>query len=365
MKIGIITIHFGTNYGSSLQVYALFNKVKSLVPRANIHVINYIPERYNFKNRFLRTRKKINGIKKIIYLILSAPLKITNENKFISFQKKFVDLDKKCTRSSIRKRYGDFDIVITGSDQVWNSDYNSGFDENYFIDFVSKKTKRVAYAASCGKNNYSSNEWNEIVDRLSHFKSVSVRENDTCEKINSSGVNCQWVLDPTFFVDKYEWIRISQKPSVDLSNYLLIYCLDDDEKTLIPIAKKIAKEKGLKTVILSYGHFWLKYDADCTLLNQNPQQFLWLVNNAEYIVTNSFHGICFSINFEKQFVAIKRNKYNNRLDSILSLFNLQNRYIDQNTILDTIGSIDYETINHIREAELRKSEDFLRRALLQ
>lgn len=364
MRIGIITIHYGSNYGSSLQVYALYNKVKSVASEADVHVINYIPERYNFKNRFLCTKKNLGLVKKIIYLILSAPLKITNESKFISFQKKFVRLDKKCSYRSIRERYGNFDFVIVGSDQVWNSDYNAGFDENYFINFASDKTKRIAYAASCGKEDYSTDEWEKIINQLSKFKLVSVREKDTCEKIVSKGINCQWVLDPTFFIDKKQWELIAQKPSVELSKYVLIYCLDSDEKELIPIAKKIACEKGLKTVILSYGHFWLKYDVDCTLLNQTPQQFLWLMNNAEYVVTNSFHGICFSINLEKQFFAVKRKKYNNRLDSVLSLFNLQNRYVYQNSCIDAVGDIDYKLVDEIKEKELRKSEEFLKRALL-
>ena len=363
MRIGIITIHYGSNYGSSLQVYALYNKVKAVLPEADVHVINYIPERYNFKNRFLYTRKRLGFVKKIIYLVLSAPLKVANEGKFISFQKRFVRLDKKCSYRSIREKYGNFNIVIVGSDQVWNSDYNAGFDENYFISFASKKTKRIAYAASCGKEDFSTDEWGKIIDHLSQFRSVSVREKDTCEKMVSKGINCQWVLDPTFFIHKKQWLQMTKKPSVELSKYVLIYCLDNDEKELIPIAKKIACEKGLKTVILSYGHFWHKHDVDYTLLNQSPQQFLWLMNNAEYVVTNSFHGICFSINLEKQFFAVKRKKYNNRLDSVLSLFNLQDRYVCQSSGLNSMDDIDYKQVGVIKEIQLRKSEEFLKRAL--
>jgi hypothetical protein len=81
-------------------------------------------------------------------------------------------------------------------------------------------------------------------------------------------------------------------------------------------------------------------------------------------VTNSFHGICFSINLEKQFFAVKRKKYNNRLDSVLSLFNLQNRYVCQSTCTDTVSNVDYKLVNEIKEKELRKSEEFLKNALL-
>jgi len=365
MNIGIITINYGTNYGSSAQVYALYKKIQEMKPEAKITVINYIPKRYNFRNRYLSTNKDLSGLGKIVYLLGSAPLKYLNENKFISFQKKYTALSKRIyTEQKAKKLCGGYDALITGSDQVWNSDYNKGFDPMYFLSFSSNYSTKFSYAASCGKDSYNIDEWAQMDRYLKTFAFLSVREKSTYEMFKEKGfTKCKLVLDPSFFISKEGWEELAIPPRKLIKNYLLIYCLDDDESNLITIAKKIAYEKGLKTAIVVYGHVWSKYDADITLRNQTPEQFFWLINHAEFVVTNSFHGVAFSINLEKQFVAVKRKKFNNRLDSILSIFNLTNRYMTINSDTKSILEIDYSLIRSIKQEWIRTSERFLKDAL--
>lgn len=366
MKIGIITIHYGLNFGSALQAYAL-SRFLSKKAEYKVEVINYIPERYSVRRRYFTTSRNYSLIKKIVYLILTFPYKFFYQCIFDKFLNRFLPLGPKIsTLSQAHSIYGNYDVLITGSDQVWNNDYNEFIDKMYYLSFGAKTSKKISYAASCGKEEYTDSEWAEISQYLANFKAIGLRELQSVKRFEEHKINSELTLDPIFLLNKNEWKTIEQKSRVVFKNYILIYCLDNEEDSLIKIAKSISKQMNLPIVMIAFCHYWNRYEVDYVYRYQNPANFLWLIDNASFVVTNSFHGVAFSINFEKQFLVCKRKKYNIRLDSILEILDLKNRYVDESDFSNdaiAINKINYNHINTLKEKYINSSVEFLSKAI--
>lgn len=364
-KIGVISIHYGVNFGSSLQAIALQRYLREKDPERYVEVINYIPPRFTLKRR--------------IAAVCSGSLSSIAHNavRFMRFQennRKYKQyLSQNATVSpalynmeQLRSRYRDYDCLIAGSDQVWNSDYNQSVDPAYFLRFASKGTKKIAYAASCGKDSFTQAEWEKIREYTSDFSAIGMRESSAVKMMEDAGIpGCQFVLDPTFLYDRNGWSQFERKDPECPSDYLLLYFLDTDGSDIIRLAKNIARQKNLKTVLIVNGRSKKTregYGVDYVAYNKTPDVYIWLFRNASYIVTNSFHGVSFSINMERQFVAVKRDKYNARLDSILGAVGLLDRYIgtDETTLKE---DIDYTEVNRKKAALYEKSTSFLDQAI--
>ncbi len=365
MKIGIITIHYGLNFGSALQAYALSEYLS--MKGNKVEVINYIPDRYSIKRRYFSSSRKYSLIKKLLYLVLTFPYKFIYQIIFDKFLKKHLPLGGKITTlEQAKKQYGNYDVLISGSDQVWNNDYNEFIDKMYYLDFGNNTSKKISYAASCGKEEYTYSEWAEIKKYLADFKAIGLREIQSVKFFEEKKINSELTLDPIFLLNKNEWEQIEQKPRFTYKNYILIYCLDNDEDSLIKIAKLISRQLNLPIVMVAFCHYWNRFDVDYVYRYQSPTNFLWLIHNASFVVTNSFHGVAFSINFEKQFLVCKRKKYNIRLDSILEIFDLKKRYVNESDFSSDalkIKAIDYKHINSLKDKYVKSSNDFLSKAI--
>lgn len=360
MKIGIISIHYGVNFGSALQAYALSTFIKSTFPNSETEVINYIPPRYRFKNQY--SYNGGFGIKKRVGWILRAIQRYVNDSKYKRYLSNITNVSPQIFDAKTAKdRYKEYDCLITGSDQVWNSDYNQGFDPMYYLCFGNDKIRKISYAASCGKNNFSDSEWAEMKDSLKSFFKISIRESSTVKIMREKGIECQFVLDPTYLLSKEEWSKIEKKEDIK-EPYLLIYLLDIDGREIIKWAKKVAKQRHIKTVLIANGPAIKKYDVDYVMWNKTPDSYIWLFRNASYVITNSFHGTSFSINMERQFVVFKRDKYNSRIDSILGAMDLEDRCVTLNEI-EIPSDIDYTYVNKKKDALLIESKKFIRENL--
>lgn len=364
MKTGIITIHYGINYGSALQSYAL-SRYMSKFENNEVTVINYIPIRYTRTQRYLQTKKDISGIKKILYLLAVAPNTFRYQLIFDRFLKKYLPLGKKIyTVNDLEKKYRKYDLLISGSDQVWNTDYNGGVDLAYYLAFASKNSQKISYAASCGKDSFSREELDICKKFWSKFDYLSLREDVTTKMLNDMGYEkAIQVLDPIFLLTEDEWREVLPRDKIK-EPYVLIYALDGDTKKAIEIAIQIAKEKKMKIVMVSYGHIW-SHDSNCDyyLKARSPLQFLSLLANSDFVITNSFHGIAFSLRFRKQFVPVPRDKYNNRIDSILRLTGLESKLcIDPH-------NLRIEDINYVNDVDKKiydmenRSKDYLAKVI--
>ena len=362
-RVGIITIHFGVNYGSALQSYALSN---FMVDKGyEVELINYIPERYSTSSRNRKIIDKYGALKGLVRVLLNYPSRIIYDGIFNNFLKMYTPLSKKYrSLEELQDLSNKYDAVIAGSDQIWNSDYNGGFNPAYFLAFVDDNVMKVAYAASSGKMSFSDTEKAQMASHLRKFNAISVRESQMISLMEELHVSdARLVLDPVLLADEKIWNKISTVTD-STDKYLFIYLLDGDVQETVDIAVEIAKLRSLRTVMISFGHVW-SHDkrVDEYLIRKSPIEFLNLIRNADFVVTNSFHGMAFSLEFNRQFIAFKRKAYNSRLDSLSRLVGVEDRLVtvaemDTNRI-KSLGSIDYSIVNAKIRDFRKNSESFL------
>lgn len=343
MKIGFITMHRVDNYGAVLQTYALS---KALTDKGfEAYVIDYVPERckLTYQLKTVRSDRNKSLFHKIFYIIISAPIRLFIFYRFNSFIKKYVKLTKKKYKTSQElKQIGkQFDVYMTGSDQVWNSGFSGKIDPVFLLNFVDKDTKKVSYAASFGKSSLTKEEKPIMYKYLSQYSYITVRENEGVEILKDLGLKGKQVLDPTLLLNKEQWSEIAGKPILK-DRYVLIYQLNPNKK-IIECAKKLAEKYGLN--IVKFGRDIKKQNGvNINFTFSKPENFVNLILNAEFVVTDSFHGTAFSLNLNTQVYVVYPPKFSGRLQSILELTNLTNRIYKDEIDLE---QIDFVKVNKI------------------
>lgn len=370
MKIGILTLSISVNYGGILQAFALQTSLKKmgynpyLINRRRnpISTFKYI---YRLLKRFiLRFVFKRNN-----YVVLTENQMRKQEaiiglytNQFIQ---KYITPKTKEFYSSRRMRKLHFDAVIVGSDQIWRPRYTSNIYD-YFLDFVSSNgVKKISYAASFGTSEW---EFTPVQTRkcallLRKFNAVSVREHHAipmCEKY--FGIDAVQVLDPTMLLTKEEYISLLSLDKLEQSTgNLMVYILDMDDYKKAFI-NKFAEERGLIPFDLSFKDKNVEKAKSACPVEKWLRGFV----DAEFIITDSFHGTVFAILFNKPFMTIgNENRGLSRFNSLLSLFNLENRMINsvEDVSITHLDEIIWDEINYILNKERTLSYSFLRNAL--
>ncbi len=369
MKVGLITLHNVKNYGSVLQTYATQNIFKNL--GLECEVINYSRKDLIDENL---VQNRINSSKvfsKNVFTRFAGKIFLGNSTKkqikiFNSFLTENINLTKRYNSfEEILEDVPVADIYCTGSDQVWNSDWNKGIEKAFFLEFVPENKKRISYAASFGKEKLDENEIDITKEMLKKYSNISVRENSAVKIINELGIdNVEHVLDPTLMLDKEEWSKLKAEIK-HKGKYILVYQLNTKNPEFDNYVKNLSKIKKMPIIRVSnvlYQAFKYGKFAYCP----EVKQFLTYFLNAEYIVTDSFHATGFSINFNKKFACIFPKKFSTRLQSILELTGLEERKVqDFNDFSIIDKDIDWNKVNKIIENEREKSLDFLKKAIQQ
>lgn len=362
-KIATLTFHHTTNYGAVLQTFALQNAVQSL--GYDCEVIDYrcklVEE--NFKIiPFYKFRNPLNYIKYI--------MKIKSEiSKFKTFDD-FIARNIKLTKSTYYDKKnlvdlnGQYDKFICGSDQIWNYKITN-HDTTFFLDFVSDRKKKIAYAASFGLSEIESLYQERYKNLLNDIGYLSVRENTAAKIIQDLiNKNVNVVLDPTLLLTQDNWAELSNKINHSFEPYLLVYELQRSTE-MIDYSKKIAKERNLKVIVISANTRNKKKDRAIRYLNNaSPQEFIYYMLNCSYVVTNSFHGTAFAINFNKNFTTFllaNFSKVNSRLINILELLDLNNRLF--NKVETSLPDIDFSSANDKLEKLRILSINYLKKSI--
>ena len=267
------------------------------------------------------------------------------------------------------------DIFMIGSDQMWNYWDQKGMGYYYFLDFVDDTHPRLSYSTSFGHKKYMAKpEEIEIQKKLLHkFNAISVRENDGVDICkNYFDINATRTIDPVFLADtKYYEELIAKNPTNVSNKYLFCYILTPTKEKGDTL-KQIAEKLGLELVIALDGQTSVeenreKLGIENVQMNLNVSQWLSFIKNADYVITDSFHGVCFSIIYRKQFACmINAQRGTSRFDTLFDVLNLKEHAFNELTDLlnsDFNLKIDYVPVFDIIQKEKEFSEKWLRTSL--
>lgn len=353
MKIGILTFPNSPSFGASLQMLGLYDALRDL--GHDVEIINY-------KNTYMSEKKHLvnrnsNKVKNLMISLLDIPSKIkfkTFENCMLFYPK--TTLCEKDNLLDISNRY---DYLICGSDQVWNP-YITGEDLHYFFDFCIDNKKKISYAASFGVNELDHAYSKKVRNELIKFKSISVREERGVEIVkNMVGNKCKLVLDPTMLLTKEVWQSKEKAVSGLPSKYIVKFIFNYDKKVEQYISE-LSKKTGLPIITIG-GTIVSKFKSDRFTGPIGPDEWLYVLDHADYIVTDSFHGAAFSIIFNKQLFVSLASATNSRLKTLMKTFDLENNIIQNNY---SINEIDYRDVEKIMNVKRNNSLDFLRNSIV-
>jgi len=381
MKIGIITIQRSPNYGACLQSYGLFFYLKDKGYDCEvIDLLRPIHSDYIPSKSYLPYRSKQYGVlKRALYKIKNyfvhssrvSSISVEAKQKFDSFNNL---INYSCQYCSIEELYQappDYDIYISGSDQLWNP--TIGFCiEPYFLTFVKNGGRKISYATSIGIAKLEDKEKEDYSRWLSDYYSISVREKDGC-KILSELVKqkVSQVADPTFLLEPSQWKSIIVPPIVD-KPYILLFTLNYC-KELIDFAYRISLESGKRLVYLClYQTVDVSRYVDNIVNNAGPQEFLGYINSADMVITDSFHGTVFSLILDSDnvfsYVPLSR-KRGSRITELLDTYHLSDHILrdDLSISYKELQSrfIDKHSLYEMMNCERKRSQEYLLRQLQQ
>lgn len=342
-KVGVIT-HWGAldNYGQTIQTYALQQALKK--NGAESYLIRYTGNAR--KSSALHKIFRIFNIRRIRAYILrkrndakNKEINQKNHRDLRLFLEANISLAPLIySRKDLISHPPQADIFITGSDQVWNK-----LDKTYFLDFAPKSAKKISYAASFGAARYKNRQLDTLATLLKPFDIITVRETEGLQLCKDAGrPDASLAPDPTMLLTAADYGAMALPPHTT-KRYVLLYMLGNKNDFDVEKCFSFASEHNLE----------VKYVASQRQFDDHPkvypsmEEWLGLIQGAQYVITNSFHGTVFSLIFNKQFITIpiagNSRKMNNRIETLLKTFDLLLRMTEDTDVLPT--PIDYQGVN--------------------
>lgn len=366
MQVYVITRHAPANYGSLLQTIATQKLLEQL--GCECKIIDYIP-RQETGARIALTQLKgkkqwnKNPLKKIMYLAVREPENLLMYHKFSGMRKQYLQMTGRYhTQSQLQRAFSNSKaIFMTGSDQVWGPVANGTYDAAYFLNFVPENCRKVAFAASFGKTAFDTQVIQEYREYLKKYDAVAVREDVAVELLHSIDIGGKQVLDPTLLISAEEWAKYITRSH--RKNYILVYQIHNDP-VLNNYARKFAEKAGMPLVRVSPLLHQAKRGGEFIYLPEMGE-FLALIKDAAFLITDSFHGTAFAINFNTQFAEVLPNtSTGSRNQSILKLTGLEDRIVaDADDFKFLERKIDFEAVNKKIDLEREKSFQILEELL--
>lgn len=357
-KIGIFT-YFQTNYGAVLQAFALQHYLQNQ-PEVDAEIVDFTTPYHLNAYKIFRKYDGHNPIKALAYYFVTGLRYFQMKRRLDrtwDFKKKYFKFSRRySTVEDVLQNHPIEDIYITGSDQVFNP--NDGYASVYFLGFNKGQGKKVAYAPSFGVSEFNDEITGKIINYINDFDYLSCREKVGADYLSSiTGRNVLQVVDPVLLHDAKEWSSVAAKPKYK-KDYIFVYDLNGGD-LLLSIAKSIQKHMGLAVVCLTANktHF---YKVNKQIYDAGPAEFIGWIQNAKYVVTDSFHGTVFSLIFGRQFYSyIANERTSSRIINLLTMAGLKKRIITKNQVegFDHAVYMDLEKNNQIEETCLNEMSD--------
>jgi hypothetical protein len=368
MNIGILTFHFSDNYGAALQAYALRRWLTEQGHRVSF--IDYRPSHIEHGGQLSlpTSPAKLKANLKVVYLAASSFMhkhfgNQDQKEKFVRFREHFLDLPNSVTPTDNGASLSaamSYDLIVAGSDQIWSPSQHFGFDPNYFLEFArSFQARKISYAASFGRDRLSSSENDQLPALLRHFDAISVREGSGVALVErATGKKPANVPDPTLLHSSYAELT-DQATSVPQEPYVFCYGLRSPDN-IRQTAEQVSRR--LNCQVLSPHNPHRRWPEIGKTVYPDPGEWVALIKNAGFVVTNSFHGTAFSLLFRKPFIVAgltgEKASANARAINLLRAVDLEGRFAptfsQQNVNALMASEIDWADVDR-RMADLRQS----------
>lgn len=368
-KVAILTWLNNGNYGSLLQAYALQSFITQL--GYDVEDIDYKASKKTKLLNWIKNKNSpylfIGKIKERLEKIRSKESKsfAIRDKLFNEFKNNNIKTTKIYTSpKEILEVKDKYDIYVCGSDQIWSPKLMNPI---FYFSFLPETAHKVAYAPSFGVSMIEENKKEKIIKYLSSFDAISIREEKGRELLKELlGKDFTVQIDPTLLIDSSEWKSISKENTID-KKYILCYLLTPNQK-YVDMIKEFADKQNLKVVLITtpIGPFNTGFEEK---VDVGPAEWLGLVNNSEYVCTDSFHGCIFSLIFNKQFTLFKRFSdnttwsQNSRIYNLANKFNVENRIVDENGRINYEDKVNYEKVNKLIKIEKENSAKWLKNVL--
>ncbi|WP_300703387.1 polysaccharide pyruvyl transferase family protein [Bacteroides sp.] len=369
-NIGIITIHRIFNYGSVFQAYALQKVCEDLGYRTEIIDYRY-PNVQHQNNKFATIGDfQSNEPIWIKYLFVKALLR--QHRGINNFVYRYQHLSPMTYNSpeELKKNPPQYDVYITGSDQLWNPRHCNG-DPAFLLHFAPEDAMKISYAASVGVGSIPLELHTLYKELLDRYKHISVRESSGINVIHDiTGMEVNAVLDPTLLLNKDEWNKIATPKRLIKKKYILCYYLNytfDAFPYVDNLTDHMQKQTGYEIVHVARPPHKLVYCHTKYRVGASPEEFLALVRDAEMILTTSFHGTAFALNYGKPLLTVvqDKNASDSRQVSLMHKLNLDTQILSVKDAFPDKSLLFYNVDEEqIRLEILRKeSKQFLINAL--
>ena len=343
-KIGIITYHDGINYGAFFQAYSFFQVLRNVF-NFDVEFINY----KSFRHWFLEYLVFYHRFYNLEYFKDNI-IKIC---KFRRLQSNIKKSNKIIFRQQLKNKT--YDCIFYGSDEIWNyENILVGYDPVYFGCCVN--ATKISYASSFGSLDSSIKLSEDIINNLSSFKNISVRDKNSQKIIfNNLNKEAQIVLDPTLLINE-----IVTPILPEYNNFILVYTAKLNNRTVKSI-REFAKRKGKQLISVGYRYSW----CDRSCVNIGPQEWLGFYKKADYVITTMFHGTIYAIKYRKNFVSIVTKYRKNKIINFLKQVKLEDRILYKS---DRLGKIlskkpNYKDVFRIISRQKIKSLEFINNSL--
>lgn len=377
MKIGTITFHCAYNYGSVLQAYALQHVLE--LSGHQVEVMDYISSDFQ-KFRLFRH----DNFRQLVSDILFFGRNLRRRNSFRRFQRDFLNLSKRRyigekADANLRQDAKDFDAFICGSDQIWNLDCTQGVVGPFFLDFVPSNCKKIAYAPSLGHTEFEPQYFTpankrKLTSLLDRFDAISVRECSTVNLYQQLTKNpIHTAVDPVLLLtaDAYRAIESVGLPhKLTKGHFIFFYVLWDNSPesnpAMIKEAESLSRHFHLPVVYIAKRniHFSVR-SINC--YGVSPNDFLALIDNASFILSNSFHATVFSVIFHKQFITISPGQSSSRIRDLLNILGLSELFITLEGIQNATNVMeqpnDFSSVDDDLQRLRDSSQQFITNAL--
>lgn len=368
--VGIITIHKINNYGSVFQAYALQKACEDLGFKVEIIDYNF-PNIFHTSNKYVEKNASQPNEPKWIKLLYACELK--KQHKGIkTFVSKYEHLSVKQYNnpSELEIEVPQYDVYITGSDQLWNPRYCNG-DPAFMLHFAPDDAMKISYAASIGANFIPGELQPKYKLLLSRYAHIAVRENSGVEVIKKVvNKDATVVLDPTLLLNRQQWNKIATPKRLFKKKYILCYFLNYTFNAfpyVEQLAEYMQKHTDYEIVRVARPPHKLGVPHTHYRVGASPEDFLALVRDAEMVLTTSFHGTAFAVNYGKPLFTVvqDRNASDSRQVSLMQNLGLNDQIL---TVKDSMPdkslfSYDVRAVQEHLEILRQQSIMYLKNAL--